>query len=254
MQLYVVLPAYNERENLEPLLADLESVQARLDHPLHVILADDGSQDGSAEIARGFETRLDLKIIVHEKNMGFSEALRTGLKSALQWSRERRPGPDDAVLVMDADNSHPADLIFSMTGRLKKGYDVVIASRYAPGGKQVGVPRLRMFLSRACGWIFKSFFSLENVRDYTSSFRMIRLKSLENLAGKTDGRFYSEQGFVCACELLFNLKRVGARFTEVPMILRYDRKKGRSKMNVLKTIADYLGWMLRMKVRTTEGW
>ena len=234
MRIFVVLPAYNEAENLKPLLKSLSEVRDLLAaaNELTPLVVDDGSTDGTGVMAE----------IRHPKNLGFPQALRTGLSHALELSKS----PGDCVVVMDADNTHPAETILAMMEEFSKGSDVVIASRYAPGGSQTGGSIFREFLSRVCGWILGTLFKVENVRDYTSSFRMIRMETLKKLSDKTGGTFFKEESFVCACEFLFNLKSAGAKFAEVPLALRYDLKVGESKMDVVRTVAGYFKMMLQL--------
>lgn len=233
MKIFAVLPAFNEAENLKPLLDSLSAVGKRL-RPidLTVIVVDDGSTDGTGNLAT----------LRHPANLGFPQALRTGLKRALELSTDA----NDCAVVMDADNTHPADTLIPMAEKFRHGFDVVIASRYCAGGSQRGVSPSRIFLSRACGWILDAFFKVENVKDYTSSFRMIRIGTLQALSEATGGEFFKEKSFVCACEFLFNLKSVGARFAEVPLALRYDLRIGKSKMNVARTVGGYFKLMFRL--------
>ena len=249
MDIYAVLPAYNERENLDPLLQNFAGLKDKLksSDALHVVVVDDGSEDGSSAIVKRFQARLDLDLVQHPKNMGFPAALRTGLSRALELAKAKGLKEDDAAVVLDADNTQNPELLPQMAEKIREGVDVAIASRYAPGGSQTGVSALRVVLSQICGWILQIFFPVPNVRDYTSSYRMIRLKTLEKLSEETGGQFYEAETFVCACEFLFNLKDAGAKFTEVPLALRYDLRKGASKMNVLKTVIGYFGLMRRLR-------
>ena len=140
----VVLPAYNEAEALPPLLRRLRDVSAgHFGSGLSVIVIDDGSSDGTADAAqRGAPPGLDVRVISHGDNRGLNEALRTGLLAALE-----RVGEDDIVVTMDADDTHAPGLISRMTMLIEEGNDVVVASRYAPGGRVLGVPRGRRLLS-----------------------------------------------------------------------------------------------------------
>ncbi len=242
MNLFVVLPAYNETANLKPLLPSLSAVadKIRPAHMLKVIVVDDGSSDETAAVVQANPIA---EYIRHDKNKGFPQALRTGLTRAIELSRDS----NDAAVVMDADNTHPAETLIPMIEKFSQGYDVVIASRFTDGGSQTGVSAFRTVLSKGCGWILDRFFRVENVKDYTSSFRMIRMKTLKALASKTGGQFYKEESFVCACEFLFNLKSTGAKFSESPLKLRWDLRQGHSKMKVTKTIWGYVRLMRRMR-------
>ncbi len=247
MQIFVLLPAYNESENLPPLLekfADLKN-QKTVAEPVTVVLVDDGSQDGTAEAAMPFKNRLDLLLLRHSTNLGFPQALRTGLNKILDLQKN----PDDVVVIMDSDNSHDPALIARMVEKIKEGNDVVIGSRYVPGGTEMGVALHRKFLSRVCGWMLRAAFHFGTLRDYTSSYRMIRLSYLRKLAEKTGGRYFQEESFVCAFEFLFNLHALGGTFSEVPLELHYDRKKGASKMNLPKTILGYLKVICKLKLQ-----
>ena len=251
MQIFVLLPAYNESENLLPLLEKFIHLKTKtgFEEPLTIVLVDDGSQDSTSETALNFKDRLDLVLIRHEKNLGFPHALRTGLNKILEVQRSRAPHPDDSLVVMDADNSHEPVLIANMAKKIMEGQDVVIGSRYVPGASETGVSVVRKFLSRACGWILRRAFHLGEIQDYTSSYRMIRISCLKVLSEKTAGQFFKENSFVCAFEFLFNLYGLKGRFCEVPLQLHYDLKKGPSKMNVGKTILGYFRIIVRLKIR-----
>ncbi|HET8646137.1 MAG TPA: glycosyltransferase family 2 protein, partial [Vicinamibacteria bacterium] len=127
----VVLPAFNEADALPPLLRRLQAVSVgHFGSALSVIVVDDGSTDGTAEAARAGAAGLAVKVVAHEVNRGLNEAMRTGLLAALEQA-----GEDDIVITMDADDTHAPGLISRMTMLIEEGNDVVVASRYAPGGR-----------------------------------------------------------------------------------------------------------------------
>lgn len=256
--IYILLPAYNESGNIGPLLEDLFRLSQDPDFKraarIRVILVDDGSGDGTSAAAEPFTGRMDLTIVKHDRNLGFGPALRTGFGKALSLrksDRDRREG--DVTVVMDADNTQSPDVIPDMLSKIGEGKDVVVASRYAPGGKEEGVARHRQALSATCNLLLKILFPVRDLKDYTCSYRMVRCSFLERLAEKTSGRFFAEDGFVCASELLLNYRRLGGRFAEVPLTLRYDLKKGPSKMNLFKTIVGYFALVAKMKT-DPNGW
>lgn len=241
MSVIVVLPAYNESENLQPLLEKF--VKLNQICPCKVVVVDDGSQDNTVKTAESFKDRLEIIVEKHPRNLGLGQTLRTGLKSAL-----RTAGDADLIVTMDADNSHSPDLIPAMLKHIEEGSDVVIASRYMEGGKEIGLSKFRRLLSYFCSKIFKVFFPITNVRDYTCGYRAIKIPTLRALAKKTNDTFYQEESFVSMNELLLNLSFIGAKFSEVPLVLRYDLKTGKSKMKVFKTILRYLLLIYRLKL------
>lgn len=241
MSLFIVLPAYNEAEDLPLLLERIIQSKSAQDH-CTLIVIDDGSTDETVSVAESFKNRLEIIVARHSKNLGLGAAFRTGLTKALSIA-----GGDDLIVSMDADNSHSPELIPEMKKKIQEGTDVVIASRYAPGGAEVGVAEHRKFLSAGCSGILKLFFPIENVNDYTCGYRMMRVSILKRCGEQTGQLFFKEEGFVCMSELLLNLKRCAAKFCEVPLQLRYDLKRGASKMKIFRTIFSYLRLIFRYR-------
>jgi dolichol-phosphate mannosyltransferase len=135
-----------------------------------------------------------------------------------------------------------------MADKLAEGSDVVVASRYVPGGKEIGLAPHRRLFSRLCSLWLKAVFGIRGLSDYTCGYRLYRASALKILQSETKGRFFEEDGFACSSELVLNLARTGARFAEVPLVLRYDLKQGKSKMPVLRTIGGYFGLVRRMRL------
>ncbi len=241
MTLYFLLPAYNEAENITALLEKIRDFANTVPQACRVVLVDDGSSDPTAAIARVAQPGLDVIIVQHPRNLGLAEALRSGLRKILSVS-----GKEDWVVTMDADNSHHPELVRTMLSRCPPA-DGAIASRYLPGSAEVGLSPRRRLLSRACNAFLRAAFPIRGVTDYTSGYRMISVKIIAALSEKTSGQFFEAEGFVATSELLINLARAGGSFKEVPLVLRYDLKKGRSKMKALRTILDYFGLLLRKR-------
>lgn len=240
---HVVLPAYNEEAAIERLLADIGlSMQEFAPHQrVDILVVDDGSADRTAELVERFRDRTDgiapntrVRLLRHPENRGLAEAIKSGLTAAAQ-----RAGDRDIVLTMDADNSHIPGLIPSMVRVVREGYDVVIASRYRPGAQVVGLSARRRFLSFGASWMFRALFPIPGVRDYTCGFRAYRAVLLRRVLADNP-RFISEKGFSVMVDILLKLRTIepAVAMTEVPLLLRYDWKKGASKMNVKQTVLD----------------
>ena len=243
--LWVVLPAYNEEGSIGPLL---EALLWELDSDYRsftILVVNDGSTDRTAAIVRSYERTGRVRLIDQPANRGLAETLRTGLLEAV-----RQSGPEDTVVVMDADNSHPAGLIFRMTRRIREGNDVVIASRYREGSQSRGLKLYRKLLSNGASWLFRVAFPTPGVRDYTCGYRAYRASLLKQLVDRHGQEFISERGFACMVDILLRLREQGAIFSEVPLVLRYDRKEGPSKMKVARTIKETFFLLCRRSL----GW
>jgi dolichol-phosphate mannosyltransferase len=242
-RLWVVLPAHNEEGSIGPLL-DALLRELGSDYPdFAILVVNDGSTDETAAIVRGYESTERVMLLDQPVNRGLAETLRTGLLAAVEQAR-----PDDVVVVMDADNTHPAGLVFRMTRLIREGNDVVIASRYREGSHVRGLTLRRRALSRGASWLLRLFFPTPGVRDYTCGYRAYRAGMLMQLVDRHGQELISERGFACMVDLLLRLREQGAIFSEVPLVLRYDRKEGPSKMKVLRTIKETLLLLVRRRL------
>src|SRR5438093_1782250 len=138
-KLFVVLPAYNEAENLRPLLSSLEMIcdcLGRAGHGHQYVIVDDGSSDDTPEILSELKAELPITVITHSPNQGLGATIRDGLERASELADEQ-----DIIIAMDADNSHPAGLMIAMTRSILEGSDIVIASRYRSRARIYGLAR-----------------------------------------------------------------------------------------------------------------
>jgi len=244
--LWIALPAYNEERSLPGLLPRYVALNTALGARgarLRVLVVDDGSRDGTAAVASGFRDRLALEVIPHGVNRGLGAALRTGITAALARAED-----GDLVGTMDADDTHDPALFVPMWDRLEaERADLVIASRYAPGGREIGLTPLRRVLSRGASTLLTLVTPVRGARDYTCGFRLYRASLLRRAAAAWGERLIEEAGFTCMAELLLKLGRGGARVAESPLVLRYDRKEGASKMKMTRTIARYFALARRIR-------
>ncbi len=239
MKVWVLLPAYNEAHNLPPLLDGLAAALRPTGVEYAVIVVDDGSTDATGQVTRAAGIRHPVRLATHPRNLGLARAVRTGLEAALAQA-----GSNDVIVTMDADNTHPAGLIPKMVARIDEGADLVIASRYAPGGAEEGVPPLRRALSHGIGLLMRLRFGLRGVRDYSCGYRAYRVRLLRAAAARYGGRLIESRGFTVMAELLLKMAPFHPVVAEVPLHLRYDLKRGASKMRLLQTIGGYLGLLL----------
>ena len=235
--IFVVLPAYNEAEALPRLLRRIASIsRAHFGHSLRIIVADDGSADGTPELAHQVAAAEDLclEVVSHAVNQGLGAAIKTGLTTALARSNDH----DDVIVTMDADDTHLPGLIPRMVQMIEEGNDLVIASRFQPGARMLGIPRYRQLLSTGLSWLFRVVYPIPGARDYSCGYRAYRAGLLREAFARFGDTLFVERGFACMVDILIKLHLVGAIVIEVPMILRYDRKPGATKMPVKKTIVQ----------------
>lgn len=242
--LTVVLPAYNEAVALPRLLARFHEVLPSIGQPSAIIVVDDGSSDGTAEAAAPFVERVPpTRVIRHSRNRGLHAAIDTGFRAALEGL-----GPDDLVLMMDADDTHPPSILPAMLAAAAAGSDVVIASRFQSGAEWHGRTWDRILFSYSVSWMLRLAFPMRNVRDYTCGYRLYRAGLLKQAYARWGDDLLAETSFACVLDLLIRLGRLGARVSEVPLPLHYDRKPGQSKMDVSRTIRRILLLMVKRRL------
>jgi dolichol-phosphate mannosyltransferase len=240
MRLLIALPAYNEEACLPPLLEAFARLFDRLPENVEpiVIVVDDGSSDNTAQVAAESEQELGIRVEVirHGMNRGLGPAIVTGLRRAVELSTNLHR---DLIVCMDADNTHPPDAVPRMVALMRREEaDIVIASRYRRGSRQVGVPLHRQVMSLGARFLFQLTMPLEGVRDYTCGFRAYRAEIVQRGFDKWGDGLLTRAGFACTDQLLVRYAALGARIREVPFILRYDRKVGPSKLQLGKTVLE----------------
>jgi dolichol-phosphate mannosyltransferase len=232
----IVIPVLNESEAIEPLFQKLVALVEAQRGGYRVVVVDGGSTDGTLPQVVEFQGRVPLEIVTLEPGLGLGDALDAGLARAIDGA--------DIVVTMDGDNSHDPSLIVDMVERIRAGSDLVVASRFAPGGAEIGVAPHRRLLSHAASRFLRMVLPFPPVRDYSSGFRAYRANTLSDVRS-AGPRFVAESGFACMLELLLELRANGARPDEVPLVLRYDHKASDSKMDVLPTVMRYLSLVSR---------
>ena len=230
--IYVTLAAYNEEKNIGDLLKAIDEMQQREGLQIEIVIVNDGSTDETAK--RIQESGTDTKIhIIDQSNAGFLKALEKALRKTLDLAKS-----GDICITMDADNTHPADLIPQMLKEIQKGEDVVIASRFQKGGGMIGVPRHRTLLSWGARIFMRVFVSVPHVQDYSVSFRAYRVAVLRKVFSAYPSPL-AGRGFAGIAGLLLRLSYFTDRIKEVPLLLRYDLKQSQSRLKIGCSIGGY---------------
>ena len=161
-KMIIGIPVYNEEAALPKLFVRLEQLRRQFGDVLHLCFVNDGSTDGTDSLLRDYvRTFPNATVLVHPENRGLGEAMQTMLAHTV-----RHFGEADILVTLDADNTHSPELIPSMVRKLQdERLDLVIASRFAPGGVERGVPLLRKLYSRGARLFFKLLFPIPGVND-----------------------------------------------------------------------------------------
>ncbi len=176
-------------------------------------------------------------VLEHPINRGLGAALQTGIQFTLGHSEK-----DDYIFTMDADCTHHPKYIFQMVHMMNQGYDLVVASRYAQGGKEVGVSFFRKLLSHGARWCYHLFLPSIPLKDFSCGYRGIRSVVLQKTLTRWGDHLFESQGFACTGELMLKMlpNTEPQRVAEIPFELHYEQKKGQSKMPALKTVIGTL--------------
>lgn len=232
MPVFLVIPTYNERDNL----AALCSALAALSVPdLRVLIVDDNSPDGTGTLAESLRERYAWLSVLHrEKKNGLGSAYRAGFAYALDHGAE-------FVMEMDADFSHPPSMIPQLLAAAHNA-DLVIGSRYAKGGKTENWNFSRRIISRFGNWYARHVLRVP-IRDMTAGFKCFRASALRSINALSSASL----GYHFQIELTFLAVRQGLRVIEVPITFT-ERQLGRSKFHLQIVWESMIGvWKLRRK-------
>jgi dolichol-phosphate mannosyltransferase len=232
MKILIVIPTYNEADNIERLVRDLLDLHAAPD----VLVVDDSSPDGTGEIADALAAEFPNRVsVVHRKAKdGRGGAVLAGLARGLA-------GGYDLLFEMDADFSHDPAEIPSFLDAIKRYY-FVIGSRYLPGSKIVDWPTVRTFFSR---WAnrYARFFLRIPITDYTNGYRCYRADAVKKL----DFDAIDGKGYIVLSEIAWQLYRAGFTVGEIPTVF-VNRRRGESNLSLGEVFKAFMG-VLRLWVR-----
>ena len=214
MKTLVIIPTYNEAENLPPLVESLLS----LGLGLNILIVDDNSPDGTGEVAVQLaEVNALVQVIHRPQKMGLGTAYTAGFTRALDWGYDR-------ILTMDADFSHNPRYVPALLS-LTETADLSVGSRYVPGGGVRLWSVYRRALSRSANFVARSVLGLR-ARDCTAGFRCYRHEVLETV----DPTSIHADGYSYLLEMMWRVQGAGFRVAETPIVFT-DRRRGASKIS-----------------------
>ncbi len=244
MKIVVIIPTYNEKENISRMLVTLEKeVFPQIkNHEMSILVADDKSPDGTQDEVK--------KVAKDYKNIELIEGNKEGLGAAyaraMKYAMNKMGG--GAVIELDADFQHDPHDVVRLVAAMDEGYDYVIGSRYVPGGK---IPKewgfYRKFISFYGGSVFgRAVLWLWGIHDVTSGYKLTRTEYLK----KVDLDHLYSKYYAYKIHILHDIVKMGAKVKEVPIIF-YERQKGSSKIEQ-KDLFDSFYVVLRLRVMDSE--
>ena len=246
--LLIALPCYNETENIIPLLKRFDELSFVIKSicDVRVLVIDDASTDGLKAVVESHSSQAAISYIRHSENRGLTGGLVTAFTRFHEAVSSSHPPL--AVGLMDGDNSHNPLTLVPMIQKIFEGYDVVVASRFRQGSRIMGVVWWRQILSAVMAILFKICRNIKGIRDYSCGYRVYSPMIVQKLHAAFGNEVVLEKNFACMVELLRNCDEVGAVMTEVPFLLRYDFKRGESKMRFFVTILGTLRVLFRRSI------
>ena len=221
MKKLVIVPTYNERENIEKIIRKIFSLSG----DYHLLIVDDGSPDGTGEIVKGLISEFPQRLFLRERKgkLGLGTAYILGFKWAIENQYE-------FIFEMDADFSHDPEDLNRLYDACANGADMAVGSRYTRGGRVENWPLDRVFISKG-GAFYTQIITWMPVKDPTAGFVCYRRKVLETIP--LDKVHFI--GYAFQIEMKYRTWKLGFKIKEVPITFK-DRKEGVSKMskNIVK--------------------
>ncbi len=236
MKPLVILPTYNEAENIVEVLERIQKALPKAD----VLVVDDGSPDGTADLAEGWgsDNGGHVSLLRRGAKAGLGSAYRAGFAYGLANGY-------DALIEMDSDLQHDPAALPSLVNAVESGADLAIGSRYVPGGHIPDWPRYREWLSRG-GNRYAAIVLRLQVRDATAGFRCYDAPMLSRIPLD----LVTADGYGFQIEMAYNVARRDGRIVEVPITFN-DRERGTSKMSsriVFEALLLVTWWAVRDRI------
>ncbi|MCT2588483.1 polyprenol monophosphomannose synthase [Streptomyces sp. N2-109] len=235
----VIIPTYNEADNVRPVV---ERVRAAVPEA-HVLVADDNSPDGTGKIADELAAEDEQVQVLHRQG---KEGLGAAYLAGFRWGIEHGYG---TLVEMDADGSHQPEELPRLLTALR-GADLVLGSRWVPGGRVVNWPKHREFISRGGSMYSRALLDVP-LRDVTGGYRAFRSETLEGL-GMDD---VASQGYCFQVDMAHRAVRAGYHVVEVPITF-VERERGDSKMSndiLAEALWRVTAWGMEGRVRKLLG-
>jgi dolichol-phosphate mannosyltransferase len=234
----IIIPTFNERDNLRRLLPALQRVCGSMDHEMHLLIVDDDSPDGTQIVVREHMRQMPRLHLITGRRRGLGAAYVRGMHHAMAGLRA------DAICEMDADLSHKPDDVPRLVAALQRGADFAIGSRYVTGGSIADEwGAFRRMISKLGNLVARHLVGIARIQDCTAGFRAIRASLLSQI----DLPAINAQGYAFQVALLHEAVARGACVVEIPVVF-VDRSAGASKLG-FADILEFAGYALWSRAR-----
>jgi len=231
----IILPTYNERDNIIPLMDSIDrTLHDKKINPYEIIVVDDNSPDGTSEEVKKYSKKnKKIRLITRKKERGLGSAIKTGIDES----------KGDYIVIMDTDFSHPPEFLKELINTINgSNLDVVIASRYVKGG-EMNAERYKFLLSKALNCTLKIILNIK-IKDLTGGYFIIKKSLLNKVNLDNIFKGYGDYFF----RLFYKLKKEKYSFREIPF--RYERRKyGKSKTKILEMGIKYIKTTILLRLK-----
>jgi len=232
MKLLIIIPTYNEIENINELITEINKINVSCD----ILIIDDNSPDGTAEyIKNNCNTKNNIKIYIREKKMGLGSAILYGITYGIRSQY-------DYIITMDGDNSHNPEDISKLFTALSDDTDIILGSRYIYGSQILNWSKVRLYLSKICNFLSRIYLNIP-YNDITSGFRLYKTSRLKEI----DLYTIKSINNLVLIEILYMSHKKGLSIKEYPIAF-LNRNNGKSKLNIASIFETIIG-VLKLKLR-----
>lgn len=237
--IYFLIPVFNESDNIEELARSINALN--VEEEKFYVFVDDKSTDTTIEKIKMFFRENKFHIIEKIENKGPGDSFNLGFEWILQQSKNS----NDIIITLEGDNTSDIKLLPEMLAISKLGYSLVLASVYAQGGGFDKTSWFRKLVSAMANIIMRFIFDIK-VITLSSFYRVYHVSLIKQIKLKFP-QIISEPGFICMIEILVKSIRLNAKIIEVPMVLHSQKRKGKSKMKVIKTSLKYMVFIFKSR-------